>query len=234
MEQSWKYRLGGQAVVGAGAILFGGLLLLDNMGIIEADAYLRYWPLIIVALGIMKLAQSSSTGGWFWGLVLVLFGGLLTLHNLDIGTLGLRDFWPLLLILLGASLVVGGMGRRRAQSRGGLPQDTSTEENCFAVLGGTKRTNNSRDFRGGEMTAVMGGCEVDLRQADIGGTEAIIDIFAFWGGVKLQVPRSWRVVIQGLPFMGGFDDKTLQPTDQNAKRLIVKGTAIMGGVEITN
>ena len=33
--------------------------------------------------------------------------------------------------------------------------------------------------------------------------------------------------------MGGFEDKTRPPKD-TTKRLIIKGTAIMGGVEIKN
>jgi predicted membrane protein len=80
----------------------------------------------------------------------------------------------------------------------------------------------------------MGGCEIDLRQASIQGEEAVISTFAMWGGIKIKVPPTWNVIVQGIPFLGGFDDKSAKPADHSAKRLIVKGTAIMGGVEVTN
>jgi predicted membrane protein len=106
--------------------------------------------------------------------------------------------------------------------------------NAFAVLGGVQQSNNSQDFRGGESSAIMGGCEIDLRQASIQEEEAVINTFAMWGGIKIKVPPTWNVIVQGVPFLGGFDDKSVKPADRSAKRLVVKGTAIMGGVEVTN
>jgi hypothetical protein len=54
--------------------------------------------------------------------------------------------------------------------------------------------------------------------------------------VDQVIPKSptWSISLQGFPFLGGFDDKTAQPKDPAAKRLIVKGSAVMGGVEVTN
>ena len=51
----------------------------------------------------------------------------------------------------------------------------------------------------------MGGCEIDLRHASIDG-EAVIDIFALWGGVELRVPPDWTVVSRVTPILGGVDD----------------------------
>ncbi len=234
MEQRHSYRMGGQVIVGIGVILFGSLLLLDNMGILDAYQYLRYWPVILIVLGLMKVVQSYSTGGRFWGLTLVLIGSLLLLRNLDLATVGIRDLWPLLLILLGVSLVGGGARKFRPLIGERLAGAMNSDVGCFAFLGGSKRASSAKDFRGAEMTAIMGGCEVDLRQADIEGPEAVISTFALWGGIEIQVPRTWSVVVQGFPFLGGFEDKTLQPTGPNPKRLIVRGTAVMGGVEISN
>jgi len=53
------------------------------------------------------------------------------------------------------------------------------------------------------------------------------------GGMEVRVPEDWIVIIEGFPFMGGFDDKT-RPEKNSTKRLIVKGTAVMGGIEIKN
>jgi predicted membrane protein len=88
------------------------------------------------------------------------------------------------------------------------------------------------NFRGGEITAVMGGCALDLRNSSI-QDEAVVTVFAFWGGVTLKVPPDWTVVLNGTPIMGGFEEKTIAPPD-NSKRLIIRGYAIMGGVEVRN
>ena len=102
-----------------------------------------------------------------------------------------------------------------------------------AILGGFDRRVHSQDFRGGEITAVMGGCVLDMRGASIAGGEAVINVFAFWGGVTIKCPPDWTVVLQGTPIMGGFEEKTVAPPDAG-KRLVIRGYAIMGGVEVRN
>jgi predicted membrane protein len=101
-------------------------------------------------------------------------------------------------------------------------------------MSGVRRTLTSQDFKGGQLTAIMGGCEVDLRHASISGGTAVLDLFAFWGGIDIKVPQDWRVVVEGTPFLGGFEDKTLQQPGDASKRLVIRGTVIMGGAEITN
>ena len=101
-------------------------------------------------------------------------------------------------------------------------------------MGGIVRNNDSQNFKGGELTAVMGGCEIDLRRASIAGGEAQIEIFAFWGGVEIKVPEDWSVTNKVVPIMGGIDDKSVPPKGGATKRLILTGYAIMGGAEIKN
>jgi predicted membrane protein len=102
------------------------------------------------------------------------------------------------------------------------------------VLGGVERTCGSQDFRGGELTAFMGGCVVDLRKADMKVGEAVIQTFAFWGGIEIKVPEDWTVSLQAFPILGGFDEKTQAPREGPRKVLVIKGFAIMGGVEVRN
>ena len=54
----------------------------------------------------------------------------------------------------------------------------------------------------------MGGCEVDLRDARIANGPAVIDVFAFWGGVDIRVPPDWEVDGQVTAILGGFDNRT--------------------------
>jgi hypothetical protein len=111
--------------------------------------------------------------------------------------------------------------------------DTNSRMTAMAILGGVSRGNNSRTFRGADLMAVMGGCVIDLRQAAING-EAFIDAFALWGGIEIKVPEDWTVVSQVVPLLGGVDDKTRPPQTATAHRLVLRGFAIMGGIEIKN
>lgn len=103
----------------------------------------------------------------------------------------------------------------------------------FAFMGGGDRVVRAQDFRGGEVTAIMGGFHIDLRGANIAGDSATIEIFTLWGGVDLRVPESWNVVVQGTPILGVFTT-TGRPVSAApaTKTLVLKGTAIMGGVEV--
>lgn len=58
-------------------------------------------------------------------------------------------------------------------------------------------------------------------------------MFAFWGGVTLRCPPDWTVILEGTPILGSFDEKTVRPPG-NGKRLVIRGYAIMGGVEVRN
>jgi len=79
----------------------------------------------------------------------------------------------------------------------------------------------------------MGGIELDLRRAGI-ERRADISVFAFWGGVEIKVPPTWRVTVRGLPLLGGWENKTAIPAGPNAPELVVHLTTIMAGAEIKN
>src|SRR5262249_2237017 len=94
--------------------------------------------------------------------------------------------------------------------------------------------NNCQDFRGGSATAVMGRCEIDLRAAAITTPhEPVLEVFAMWGGIEVRVPPDWTVVSQVDPILGGYDDST-QPPKHDSNRLLIRGSSIMGGSELTN
>ena len=99
-------------------------------------------------------------------------------------------------------------------------------------MGGITRRLSTQNFKGGTAVAIMGGTKIDLRTASIAQGEAAIDVLAFWGGIEIRVPDDWIVVSQVFPFMGGFDDKTGTHLPGARKRLIVRGLAFMGGVEV--
>jgi predicted membrane protein len=234
MERKRLFYLSGQAIMGGAAVLIGIFLLLDNFDVLDARLYLRFWPLVLVAFGGARILYSSHRGGRFVGGVIALIGAILLVRELGVTSIGFHELWPLIFVLMGLSMLLGGTARGRILGGDRATADSRSFINAFAVLGGVQQSNNSQDFRGGESSAIMGGCEIDLRQAAIQGEDAVISTFAMWGGIKIKVPSTWNVVLQGVPFLGGFDDKSVKPADPSAKCLIVKGTAIMGGVEVTN
>src|SRR5450830_439274 len=113
----------------------------------------------------------------------------------------------------------------------GAPDEDSIIE-VTAILGGFVRRVSSQRFRGGYINVIMAGCEIDLRQASIEG-EAVLNVFAVCGGITIKVPPDWSVILQGTPILGGFEEKTIVPANQD-KRLYVVGYAIMGGLEVRN
>jgi len=209
-------------------IVLGGIALLDNFGVIQIHDIWRFWPLVLIAIGLSKLLRPSGSPGRFGGMILFGVGLWLLLENLGVWPYDLGNLWPLFVILIGGWLVWTGFGR------GPHPpaSDASSRMNSFVILGGTEHHNNSPDFQGGDATAILGGCKIDLRQAGIKGGEAVIDAFALWGGVEILVPREWSVIIRGTPILGAFEDKRGPSGQAAGPRLIVRGAAIMGGVEI--
>jgi predicted membrane protein len=218
-----------QLLMGLFIVIVGIVFTLDNLGMAEAERYVRYWPLGLIAVGSLKVWQSRG-GGAFVGLLFIIAGTWLLLESLDIVNVPFWRMWPLLLVLFGASMIWQGVrgGRRLAAAA-----DTNDTLSALALLGGMNRGNNSRAFKGGDLTAVMGGCEIDLRQAAIEG-EAVIDVFAIWGGIEIRVPESWTVIGRVSPILGGFEDKTRPPHEVSTQRLVIRGIVIMGGVEVKN
>lgn len=234
MESRSLWRATPQVVLGLIIIAIGVLFTLDNLGILYAHDYLRYWPALLIIYGIVKMIQPHGRPGRFFGLVITFIGAAILLDRLYIFSFSVWDFWPLLIVIVGLSMIwraSSGGAKRREWS---TTADSDSIINGTAILSGFRRTSSSQNFQGGDLTAIMGGCEVDLRQASMKEGEAVIDVFALWGGIDLKVPLDWSVVVMGSPLMGGFDDKTRPPQGGSTKRLVITGTAIMGGVQISN
>lgn len=211
-------------------MLVGVVFTLDNLEIADARRFLRYWPVGLIAIGLAKLWQvKNGYGSALGGVLFVIAGGWLLLDNLNVIDVSFVDFWPVLLIAAGSIIVWQGIRGRQHP----LPGPADDTINAIAVLSGVNRGSNSNAFRGGELTAFMGGCEIDLRQAAVNG-EAVIDVFAMWGGIEIRVPENWRVIGRVTPVMGGFDDTTRPPQGASAHKLIVRGVVLMGGVEVKN
>ncbi len=83
------------------------------------------------------------------------------------------------------------------------------------------------------VVAVMGGCDMDLRRAEIEGPEVEITAVAFWGGVKIIVPEGFDVELRGFSFMGGRTMRLRDvPRVPGSPRIVVRAFSCMAGIEI--
>ena len=229
-------RASSQVVLGLLVVGMGVLFLLDNLDILNFRHAIGFWPLAFIVAGCVALfgnGTRSGRSGNYMGGVLIAVGLLMIVSRMGYFYISWGTLWPLVMIALGGLVLYRSLGPGRVTREdfvAGAGPDNVVD--IVAVLGGFERRVSTQDFRGGEITAVMGGCALDLRDASI-VKEAVINIFTVWGGINIKVPPDWTVVLNGTPVMGGFAEKTARPPDAS-KRLVITGYAIMGGVEVRN
>lgn len=229
-EQQSSFRVTPQIILGLLIVAFGLILTADNLDYIEAENVLRYWPLLLVAFGAARIVGTGCTSGRLSGGIMVAIGLWLTADQLWLIPIDFERWWPMIIVAVGALIIARafGGGKERAPASQ-LTTDSAISE--VAVWSGKVRRVTSPVFRRADLTAIMGGVEVDLRGASTGGQEAVIDVFAWWGGIEITVPPDWAVSNQVVAFMGGVDDNS-SGTQDARNRLVVRGFVVMGGAEI--
>ncbi len=242
MKDSRATLISPRLVIGLAIMVLGTLFLLDNMNVIGFGETFRFWPLAPIAVGLTLLVQPSGSTNRAFGGFLVGVGVWVLLNDFDIIGVSLSDAWPVLLIGVGGWFVwrsFSGEDEPFAgphspdQPRNGERVSGADTLSALAFVGHVERTSVSQNFQGGDLTAIMGGCTIDLSGADIGEGGAVVDAFAFWGGIEIVVPEDWVVTNKVLPLLGGSEDKS-RAIPGASKQLLVRGTAIMGGVKIAN
>ncbi len=226
-------QLGGRLVFGIALTVLGLLWTLDNLFGVDSDAIISWWPLLLVIFGVMKLTGLGTDKRVIPGAIFTSAGLLLLGNKLQLPWwhIGIGDLWPLMLIFFGVSLVLRSM-REPAPNTGG---DDDAFVRTFALMGGVTRRNRSDAFRGGDLSAMMGGVELDLRDAQLADGRAVVEVFAMWGGIEIFVPPDWRVESEVTPIMAGYEDNTrLAPGVEPVGTLVVRGFAVMGGIEVAN
>lgn len=224
----------GGIITGLIIVVVGVVLLLAQIGFLHFQAVWRFWPLIFVLVGLSKLVEATAISQRIWGGMLMLIGGLLLAHYFGHFRYGIDQIWPLFVIGGGLSLLFQTYWPNRTLSGDTLQPGGSL--NSFNIFGGTERNIKDRNFRGGSLFACFGGFHVDLTQAEIEGDTAVIEATAIFGGGEIRVPQSWNVSVEGMGVFGGYEDSTrhLPIEGQPAKTLVVRGSAIFGGVEVKN
>jgi len=171
------------------------------------------------------------------GLIFILIGGFFLLPDiLHMPRFHMRDWWPLILLIIGASILMrtggGNWGRRGGSSEGGdnMRNDSIDDVNIF---GGGNKNITSKNFRGGKVTSIFGGAELNFADTILSTDNATLDVFTLFGGTTLFVPSDWTIRLDGLvSIFGGFSDKRRNIKADPAKVLNVKGLVLFGGGEV--
>ena len=222
MNQSIVRIITGIIVLGIGA---GALL--DALNIFSFwEHFQTWWPLLIIGAGVLTLIGNPRSN-YVWALALILIGGLLQLNRLDLTEVNIFALiWPIIIIAVGLSILTNFSSRKKVTKGKDV-------DNISAVLSGSDTVSTSKNYKGGRITAVMGGAVLDLRDAQI-KDEAVLDIFALCGGVEIKVPREWRVQSQATMILGGIENKTTTRNSESGPVLTITGTVALGGIEVNS
>ena len=207
-------------------ILIGVFLLLEQIGILPHH-WFSFWAAMFFLVGAFQLLQSSRWGGRLWGLILLATGVALEFDYLGYASLHLNRTWPVFIIAFGLVILVQSIERPNAVG------SLSPHLHLFSCMGGGEYRIQAKNFRGGSATAIMGGFDIDLRDADIEGPSATIALSAFMGGGVIRVPETWAVQMRGSAVMGGNSMKVRENANAQ-KTLVIEGTSLLGGFEVRN
>ncbi len=222
-----SFNISKRSIVGIVIILIGLCYLFDTMGLIDADdIFGTYWPLILILFGGIMLLDRSTRNSF--GVVLVILGIFYQVkmfgwffEGVDIWNL----VWPAIIIIVGFWFIFPK--KKQSYSIDAL--------NHTVLFSGADIINTSQNFCGGELTAIFGGLDVDLRQTTISSNETIvIDAFTAFGGIDIKVPQDWRVEMRGFPLFGGWDNKRSanKVGAEVTQVVIVKCLILFGGISI--
>jgi hypothetical protein len=102
-----------------------------------------------------------------------------------------------------------------------------------AVMGGAHRRGRFRLGARTNVITVMGGANIDLRQAELEGPDVTITVLSVMGGSNLVVPEGIDVDLSGLSIMGGRNYRPgRQPLPPGAPVVRVRAFVVMGGVSV--
>jgi predicted membrane protein len=241
--RSGTRRFSSALLIGIVFLGWGVAILLHQMGLVSRVVF-DFWPLILVVFGIANLFEDGRGGRHVWGIVM-LASGLLLMAN-ELGLLRVRwdMIWPVIIIAVGIVMIYqamgGGLNFGGSLKEGFSKWTTKMEDvdvDAVAVFGGFKRKLQTKQFRGGRVMAMFGGYQLDLRNAEISEPQAILEATSVFGGGEIRVPETWNVVIEATGIFGGYsDDRHVLDSElpPNAKKLIIRGVALFGGVEVKN
>jgi predicted membrane protein len=236
-------------------ILLGGIFLFLNLGIIP-EMYrplLISWKTLLIVIGLWTLiVKREYTGGviliaigtfFLYPTLCAVFPEYFVRFDIDI-----RTYWPVILIIIGVTLVIGWLFPHRKSEHRKHRWETETRNtkdgyeqftdyiDKNVMFGSSEQIILSANFQGGEANVMFGELIVDLRKAKLAEGEYILQLNAAFGSVVLYVPSEWYIETRTNTFLGSFDDKRRQNMEiiNSTSKLIIKGSAAFASGEIRN
>lgn len=233
MKDELKVRQGlsAQAVIGLALVLIGGVFLLQTLGVNVAEGLVRWIPMLFVLIGVWQLAVNGFRN-WLGPALLILVAGLIQLATLDVLPWStLFKLWPLVLVAIGLSILLGWNTGREVVSR-----ESSDGEfaRVLAIFSGNERQVTSQSFNGAELTAIFGGVELDLRSATVARPPARVQVFAMFGGAGIKASADMLIRSEVVAIFGGAEDNRRQRKmlANETPEVLVTGLVMFGGFEI--
>jgi predicted membrane protein len=252
-KEAEKAHKRGKVIGGIFIVIAGSLFLGRELGAAIPE-WIFSWKMLLIAIGLISGFKHNFRRA-FW-LVPVAIGSIYLLCDFYPALAIKHLLWPVIVIFLGLVMIFRPkknfryrMHRRRYRRHyryqhrnyGHHYQPHMTEEtvnedriDTSTFMGAVKKTIISKNFQGGEVSNVLGGTELNLTQADFEGS-ITLDVTNVLGGTTLIVPANWEIVSELTSVLGSIDDKrpmSTIPVNERTKKLILKGTVFMGGIEI--
>lgn len=218
-------------------LLAGTVLLLDYYDAIPwtLPSFVFSWKSLLLLLGLYFLITSRDKTT---GIILVVIGSIFITGDI----LDLR-FWEVVRLIIPVILIIAGLAiitRKRlfTPSEMNIPDGENVNDyiNETNVFGGGEKKIRTKNFKGGGITCIFGGSELDMRHADMAPGVNGIDLLCIFGGTSIKVPEDWEVKIDVNAIFGGFADERKLERKTEAlnpdKVLYIKGLVLFGGGEI--
>ena len=214
-------------------VVVGVWLLLSNVGVIDIHQPWRWFPLILVAIGLWTLVRTHFRQV-VGPIILIAIGVAVQLTVLDSVPDRVRDaVWPVVIIVVGLVVLL-----RRSSAAGertprrSLGHDSAAGLNVVAVFWAANH-RLSGDFRRGQATCLFGSVNVDLRDVQIPQPPAVLDLTCMFGGAEIRVPAGWNIRNDIVAIFGGTDDKrSTAAATGGPVQLSIQGLALFGGLVI--
>lgn len=234
MKRDYSGLIWGLVFVAAG-IIFGG----NTLNIWSINLFFPGWWTLFL---IIPCLVSMIKYGFNWGTgILVIIGLILFFDELEI--INNRIIWklvfPLILVMIGISIIASffrGVDKKNFDinehsKSNAYKYDFNQYPKYTAILGGGNYKNNTEDLKGVVVEAILGGLEIDLRDAKI-TEDIVLDLTAVLGGIDIFIPDNVRVeIVSGVPILGGFEHK-INRNAISGPKVKIKYTVILGGIEI--
>lgn len=230
MEQEKKTPGAHSSSVWIGLFLVAaGVLLVAYKLDAGVPAWLVSWPVAVISIGLL-VGIYSRFKTFFWAIPF--FWGFFLLAEQQAPELDLGKYAaPASLIMVGIILLYKWDKFKNRPLSSQFSKEGFVDFTC--LLSNTKKEIITPDFRGADITCILGNTVVDLRKADI-QTPVLIDAAIFMGNAKILIPEAWTVQNEISAVFGEAKQtrRNVSAILREDKLLKFNGSAIFSTIEI--